>query len=129
MTHFSKRQRGQLNALDVLVLLMLGSSVETAMVQASTSFYVGVVSCATLLIANFVITQAVKRSPKIAKVCADVPMVLVNQGQFVEENLKRANLTHDDVLEGLRERGQEKIDNLKYAMLETDGEISFILNK
>ncbi len=123
---FSRRQRGQLNALDMLVMLMLGSAVETAMVQASTSLKVGLVSAATLLLANFAISRLANLWPSFRQWINNAPLVLVKDGAFIESNLRHACLTEEDVMEGIRERGIGDLEDIAYAMLESDGEISVV---
>ena len=122
----SRRQLGQLSALDLLILILLGSAVETAMVDASTSLKVGLVSAATLLVLNRVLTLAMLKSQRFSHLVGSGPLLLVHDGQFVEENLKRIGMTKQDVAEAIRERECASIRDLRYAVFEPNGEINIV---
>ena len=123
---FTRRQMGQLNALDVLVMLMLGSAVETSMVQASTSLKAGLVSGLTLFVLNGVLTRLSERWVWLKRLTHFAPLVLISHGKFVQENLFRAGLTEEDVLHGIRSREVDEVRKVRYAVLEADGVISVI---
>lgn len=126
MRIFSRRTLGQLTALDLLILILLGSSVETAMVHGSTLLRAGFVSATTLFIANKLISMALFRSKKFSRLCGSGPILLIQNGQFIEEHLKRVGLTHEDVMEGIREREHADIEEIRFAVLEPDGEINVV---
>jgi uncharacterized membrane protein YcaP (DUF421 family) len=54
------------------------------------------------------------------------PIVLVQNGRIIERNLRRERLTTDDLAEQARRSEIESLDQVKWAVLETNGEISFI---
>jgi len=122
-----RRQLGQLSALDLVTLLLLGSAVETAMVHGSTTLGAGLVSAAVLLGSNNALNLAMVRSRTLRRLVGGGPLVLIHDGKFVEENLKRAGLTPEDVLEGIREREAISPDQIRFAVLEADGEINVAL--
>ena len=123
---FSRRQLGQLSALDLLILVLLGSAVETAMVEASTSLKAGLVSAATLLVINRVLTFAMLRSRRFSHVVGSGPLLLVHDGKFVEENLRQIGMTKEDVAEAIRGRECGSIKDLRYAVFEPNGEINIV---
>ena len=123
-----RRQLGQMTALDLVVILFLGSAVETAMVGGNTSLPVGLVSAATLLIGNRALTEVLSRLPWARHVVLGSPTVLVHYGRFLDENLRSAGLTHSDVLQAIRERGEPDVECVKFAVLELDGSINIIPN-
>jgi len=123
---FNRRQLSQLTALDLLIVILLGSSVETAMVNGSTLLRMGFVSATTLLVANKVITSVLARSKKLSRLFCSGPVLLVRNGIFIEDHLRSAGLSHEDVMEALREREQADLSKVRYAILEPDGEINVI---
>jgi uncharacterized membrane protein YcaP (DUF421 family) len=126
MRVLSRRQLGQLTALDLLILILLGSAVETAMVHGSTLLRAGFVSATTLFVANRIISGLVAKSRKLSRICGAGPILLVHNGQFVEEHLKRIGLTHEDVIQAIRAREHEEVSEVRYAVLEPDGEINIV---
>ena len=121
-----RRHLGQLTSLDMLILVLLGSAVETAMVQASTSLKAGLVSAATLLILNRLLNFAMLKSRRFSHLVGAGPLLLVHDGKFVEENLKRLGMSKTDVIEAIRERECSSIADLRYAVFEANGEINIV---
>jgi len=119
-----RRQLEQLSALDLVTLLLLGSAVETAMVHGSTTLIAGLVSASVLLGSNKALNFAMLRSRNLRHLVGGGPLVLIHNGKFVEENLRRAGLTPQDVLEGIREREATSPDQIRFAVLEADGRIN-----
>jgi len=122
----SRRQLGQLTVLDLVVVLVLGSAVETAMIHGNTSLQVGLVSAATLLILNRTLTVVLRRRPRLSHLVNGGPMLLVHNGEVVHEHLVRAGMTEADLVEALRSRGFESTDGVRAAVLETDGTVSVV---
>jgi len=122
----SRRQMSQLTALDLLTILLLGSAVETSMVHGDTSLKAGIVSGTTLFITNYLVSLLIRRSKRIARVCGAGPVLVVHDGKFVEEHLRRYGLTHEDIFQALRQREMNDLSNVRFAVLEPDGEITVI---
>ena len=121
-----RRNLSQLNVIDLVIILVLGSAVETAMVAGDTSLKAGLTSAGVLLIANRAIAWAASRSRRWRRLVTGDPTLLVREGQFIEEHLRRAGMTHEDVLEAIREREECGIAHVKFAVLETNGTVTVI---
>ena len=121
-----RRQLGQLTVLDLVVVLVLGSAVETAMIHGDTSLPVGLVSAATLLILNRLLTLVLLRSPRLRHLVNGGPVLLVNRGVVLDEHLVRAGMTEEDLVEALRARGYTGAQGVRAAVLETDGTVSVV---
>src|SRR5579862_9891003 len=78
---FGRRQLGQLSSLDLLILILLGSAVETAMVRADTSLRAGIVSAFTLLVINRLLTLAMLKSKRFSHLVGSGPILLVHDGK------------------------------------------------
>lgn len=126
MRFFGRRQLGQLTPIDLLVVILLGSCVETAMIHGDTSLLAGLVSALTLLIANRLLTLAFSKSKRVRHWMIAGPTLVVHNGQMVEANLRRLGLTPEDVMEGLREREQDDISNVRFGVMESDGTINVV---
>jgi len=122
----SRRQLGQLTVIDLVVILVLGSAVETSMIHGDTSLPVGLASVVTLLVLNRLLTVISLRSPRFRHLVNGGPILLVNHGQALDEHLRRAGLTDADLAEALRSQGYDGPANVRAAVLETDGTISVI---
>ncbi|HZO86875.1 MAG TPA: YetF domain-containing protein [Chthonomonadaceae bacterium] len=125
----NRRTLGQLTVVDLVVVIILGSAVETAMVNANTSLQAGLVSATTLLLINRVLTLLCLRSRRLRHLILAGPVLLIQNGHFIEENLRRAGLTQADVQEALREREQADLKDIRFAVLEMDGTINIVPTK
>jgi uncharacterized membrane protein YcaP (DUF421 family) len=120
------RQLGQLTVIDLVVIIVLGSAVETAMVNGDTSLVAGLVCTATLLILNRLFAVIFLRYKRLRHLIVRGPILLVHDGKFVDEHLKRIGLTRADVLEALREHEQADITHIRFAVMEADGSINVV---
>ena len=123
---FGRRQLGQLTVMDLVVVLLLGSTVETSMIHGNLSLPAGLTSAATLLVLNRAMTVTFSRSARLSHLVNGGPVLLVHNGRIVEDHLRRVGLTHQDLAEGLRSRGYLDAADVRAAVLETDGTISVI---
>ena len=121
-----RRQLAQLSALDLVVVLLLGSAVETAMIHGDVSLAAGLVSAAVLLVLNRLLTLVFLRAPRLSHLVNGGPILLVHDGAVIEEHLRRVGLTHPDLDAALRSRGFTSTDGVREAVLETDGSITVV---
>lgn len=123
---FGRRQLGQLTVIDLLVVILLGSAVETAMIHGDVSLPAGLASAATLLVINRILTVTFLRSKRFRHLVGGGPVLLVHDGRPVTEHLRRVGMTHADLIEALRARGYSGPSEIQEAILETDGSVSVI---
>jgi uncharacterized membrane protein YcaP (DUF421 family) len=116
----------QLSALDLLIVMLLGSSVETSMIHGSTLLRCGLVSATVLLVMNRLLTEGMLRSGKLRNLVGGGPLILVNHGQFIQEHLVQVGLTEADVMEAIRERECGDLADVRICVMEPDGEINVV---
>jgi uncharacterized membrane protein YcaP (DUF421 family) len=122
---FGRRQLG-LTVVDLVVVLLLGSAVETAMIHGDVSLPAGFASAGTLMLMNRLLTAVFLRSERFCNLVGGGPVLLVHEGRPVEEHLRRVGMTHTDLEEALRARGYGGPADVREAILETDGSVSVI---
>jgi uncharacterized membrane protein YcaP (DUF421 family) len=96
------------------------------MVAGNTTLPAGLVSAGVLLVLNKTFSLYALRSRRLRRWIHHRPAILVREGTYIEENLRRYGLTHADVEEALREKEHGDLDEVKYAVLEADGKINVI---
>jgi len=121
-----RRQLAQLSALDLIVVLLLGSAVETAMIHGDLSLPAGLIAAGTLLAVNRLLTLVFLRSPRLSQLVNGGPILLVHDGEVVESHCRRVGLTRPDLDAALRGRGYADAAEVREAVLETDGTISVV---
>ncbi len=121
-----KRQLGQMNVADLVVILLIANAVQNAMVGPDTSLIGGVAAAVTLLVVNFLLTRVLSRNPFAERLVEGSPTLLVKDGQVVVPNLRREGVTEDELEMAIREHGIESAGSVRVAYLEPDGTISAI---
>ncbi len=121
-----KRELGQMTPFDLVVILLIANAVQNAMVGPDTSVTGGLIAAGVLIAANYGLAIARRRIPMLRRAVEGTPTLLVNDGKFVSEHLRREGLDEDEVLMAIREHGFADIDDVRSAVLETDGSISIV---
>ncbi len=129
LTFVGRRQISRLSITELVVIMVLGSAVETAMVAGNTSLPAGLASAATLLLANWGFAGVLARSRRLRRLMMGRPLLLVYKGRLLAARLAAAGLTEEDLMEGLRKRGFGDLAQVKIAVLEIDGGISVVRKK
>jgi uncharacterized membrane protein YcaP (DUF421 family) len=123
---FGRRELGQLSVIDLIVVLILGSAVETAMIHGNLTLPAGLTSAATLLVLDKLLTMVFLRSKRLRHLVGGGPILLVNDGKMVSEHCHRVGMTANDVDEAIRGRGFDDLAKIRFAVLETDGEVTVV---
>ena len=123
---FGKNQLSQLNAGDVILLLLISNAVQNAMVGNNTSLETGLVAASVLFVINFILKKIMFRNAKIKSWIEDEPKILIKDGVTNNEILKSCEISLDELDETIREHGVEDSKHVKLAILEVDGNVSVI---
>ena len=124
-----KREVGQLAPFDFALILLIANAVQNAMVGPDTSLVGGLAAAAVLLLANLGLGLLAARSRKVEKLLRGEPRILVSHGHVYQGNLKAERISHEEVMQALRENGCGTIADCRLAVLEVDGSISVIARK
>jgi uncharacterized membrane protein YcaP (DUF421 family) len=119
-----KRQVGQLSPFDLVLLLVLSNAVQNSMNAGDNSLVGGLVSAATLVGVNWLVSLATFRSKRLATVVEGRPEVLIHNGRLFESVLFDAKLTHHELDAALRQSGCTCVADVHSAILENNGSIS-----
>jgi uncharacterized membrane protein YcaP (DUF421 family) len=121
-----RRALGQLNTPDVVLVLIIANAVQNAMLGPDTSLVGGLIAAGTLLAVNAVTTQLRARNRQAAKFFEGSPIILINHGRLIEENMRRESIGREELAEVLHEHGLENAAQAKMCILEVDGSLSVV---
>jgi len=121
-----KRELGQMTPFDLVVILLIANAVQNAMVGPDTSVTGGLIAAGVLVTVNYGLAAARERLPWLRRAVEGTPTLLINDGKFVQEHLRREGLEEDEVLMAIREHGVADVKDVRIAVLETDGSISIV---
>ncbi len=121
-----KREIGQMTPFDLVVILLIANAVQNAMVGPDTSVPGGLIAAGVLIVANYGVAHARERLPWLRRAVEGQPTLLIHDGKFVTQHLRREGIEEEEVRMALREHGIANVDDAKIAVLETDGSISVV---
>jgi uncharacterized membrane protein YcaP (DUF421 family) len=121
-----KRELGQMNIYDLVLIIVLANAVQNSMVGNDSSLVGGLVAAVTLLVWNRIFAVALARSSKLERTMVGNPTLILNDGKLIDDHMRREGVTRDQVLEALREHGVTRPDECKMCVLEVDGSISVV---
>lgn len=124
-----KKHVGELAPFDLVVLLILSESVEGALTAGDTSVTAGVLSAAGLFGTNQLVGYVSSRSKSMERLLEGKPKILVRNGHVCKDVLAREQITRSELVEALRREGCSSLTNVRYAILENDGQISIGLRE
>ncbi|MDB4950800.1 MAG: rane protein-like protein [Gemmatimonadetes bacterium] len=122
-----KRELGQLNPFDLVVLLLLSNAVQNAIIGNDNSLLGGVLGAATLLVANYLVVRFLYRHPKLDRLVEGSPDVLVLDGQVQHDALERNLITLPELEAAARRQGQGDLSRVRCSRLEVGGTITFVM--
>jgi uncharacterized membrane protein YcaP (DUF421 family) len=124
-----RRELSSLEPFDLILLIVLGDAVQQGLTQDDYSVTGALIVVSIFALLQIFVSYLNFRFPRLRPVLDGYPIVLVDDGRVIERNLKRERLTPDDVMEQARAQHLETLDSVKWAVLETNGSISFIPKK
>lgn len=105
---------------------MLGDALQQGLTQDDYSLTGAVLVVGTIAALQVCVSWIGYRFPRSRPVLEGEPVVIVQDGKVIETNLKRERLTVEEIYEAARKQQIAHLAEVRFAVLETDGEISFI---
>ena len=115
-----KREIAQLNAFDLVVLLLLSNVVQNAIIGNDNSLTGGLLGAAILMAINVIVVRVAFASPRIGRLLQGGPTTVVENGEVVQRALRREGITDQELVAGLRRQGLE-LDDVEKVELEPEG--------
>ncbi len=119
-----KRQIGEMEPTEFVVTMLLANLAAIPMQDGAIPLYSGLVPILTVLGMELVLSGLIMHSVVLRKFFCGKPVILINNGKIIQENLRRTRITLDELTGHLREKDVLDIRTVQYAILETDGNLS-----
>ena len=126
---FGKKELAQLSVVDMVFILLISNAVQNAMVGPDSTLLGGLVAASTLFVMNFIFKYLQFRFPKFGRVVDGDAIMLIYKGKVIDEHLRKAQITVDELLQAVREHGVSSVTEVDLAILEVDGNISVLSNE
>jgi uncharacterized membrane protein YcaP (DUF421 family) len=121
-----RRELSSLEPFDLILLVVLGDSVQQSLTQDDYSVTGAFIVVSTIALLQVFLSYVNFRVPRLRSIIDGEPIVIIQDGQVIEGNARRERLTLEDIAEAARLQQIASLEDVQWAVLETSGEISFI---
>ena len=122
-----KRQLGQLEPSEVAVTMLVADLASFPMQEENISILSGVIPILAVLALEVLLSFLSMRSIKLRKILCGKPVILMENGKFLQDNMRKNRVTIDELVSQLRQKDVLDPEKVQYAILETGGNLSVFL--
>jgi uncharacterized membrane protein YcaP (DUF421 family) len=121
-----KRELGELTAFELVLLFVVGDLVQQSITQGDTSLTGAVLAISTIALLILAQSYAVFRWQRSRSLLESSPVVVVFNGEVVQPAIRSQRMTEDDVDQAARGQGIGDLREVRVAIVEPDGKLSFL---
>jgi uncharacterized membrane protein YcaP (DUF421 family) len=121
-----KRELGQLNPFDFVVLLLLANTVQNAIIGNDNSLLGGLVGAAALLVVNWFVVRYLYTHPAFARLVEGDPDLLIRNGKMLPTRMKKELITPEELEAAARRQGIAGLHKVDSCRLEIGGALTFV---
>lgn len=121
-----KKQISELNFFDYVVGITIGSIAADISLDIEKNMIAGIAALFIYGFISYIISFVSIKSILARRFFIGVPTVLVEKGKIIESGLKKSKIDVNDLLMEARENGYFNLDEIDYALMEVNGNISFL---
>lgn len=121
-----KRQVGELEPSELVVSLLIADLAAVPMQDFGIPLLTGVIPILTLLALTMILSVLTMKSTRLRVLLCGKPSIVVRDGKPVQREMRRNRFTVDELLEELRMNGYTDLAKIRYAILETNGQLSVL---
>jgi uncharacterized membrane protein YcaP (DUF421 family) len=122
---FGKREVGQFTLYDLVFVLLVANALQPAMTGPDTSLTGGFVLIIALVGTNYLVGKF-DRMPRFHRLFTPPPSIIVRDGQYLQDVMKKEGVDEPEVEMSMREHGITDMKDVQLAVLEPDGTISIV---
>ncbi len=122
-----RRSLGQVSTFDFVLLLIIAETTQQALLGDDFSVTNSFLLIVTIVMMDVLLSLLKQRSPQLDRLLEGLPLVIVENGKPLLDRMWRARVDQEDVMAAARElQGLERIEQIKYAVLERNGTITIV---
>ena len=122
-----KRQIGQMEPSEFVVTMLAANLAAIPMEDVGIPFYSGLIPILTVLGVELVLSGISMSSVRFRRILCGKPVIMIENGRILRENLLKTRVTLDELTGHLREKDVLDLTTVQYAILETNGNLSVFL--
>ena len=122
-----KRTLAEVTTFDVALLLIISEATQPGLMGIDNSLTNSIIVIMTLLGLDTLVARISDRMPMVQQVLQDTPLILIEDGKILQDRLDKEGVDLEEIMAAARQsQGLERVDQIKYAILERTGGISII---
>src|SRR5436305_2747636 len=126
MRVMGRRELSSLSAADLVLVVVLGDLVQNGVTQSDMSMTGVTIAISTFVLLTVASSYLSFRSARVRKVVQGEPLIIVQDGEPIQRNLRSERLTLEDVMTEARGSDIAAVDEIKWAGREAGGKITFV---
>ena len=126
MRVMGRRELSSLAPADLVLIVVLGDLIQNGVTQSDLSVTGVTIAVSTFVLLTVLSSYLTFKSSRARRVIQGEPVIVVQDGNPIERNIRSERLTVDDVMEEARDKEIENLDEIKFAVLEPGGKMTFI---
>ena len=119
-----KRQIGQMEPSEFVVAMLIADLIAIPMQNSGIALYYGIIPVLTVLGLELLLSGLSMKSLRFRRLLCGKPVILIENGRPLQQNLRRTGVTLDELTSHLREKDVLDLNSVQYAILETNGNLS-----
>ena len=122
-----KRQLGEMEPMEFVVTMLIANLAAVPMQETGTPLLAGLLPILVVLAMELILSVLIYKSVPMRRLLCGKPVILIENGRILQQNLRKTRVNTDELSEYLRIRGVTDLTQVQYAILETSGAISAFL--
>jgi uncharacterized membrane protein YcaP (DUF421 family) len=122
-----KRTLNSVTPFDLVLLLIISEAAQNAMIGQDYSLTNSFLVILTIVGLDILLSFVKQRSQRAEQILDGCPLLIVEHGRLLQDRMHKSRVDQEDVLAAARQhQGLERLEQIKYAVLEVNGDISII---
>jgi uncharacterized membrane protein YcaP (DUF421 family) len=121
-----RRELSSMQPFDLILLIVIGDLVQQGVTQNDMSVTGLILAIGMFAVLTLAASYFVFRFPRLRPVLEPEPLILIEDGKVIERNLGKERMTAEELAAEARIQQIDSLDKVKWAVLESSGQISFI---
>ena len=121
-----RRELGTLAPFDLILLVVVGDLMQQGITQSDMSFTGAVLATGTFAVLVLAVSYLRFRFRQLQPLLDPQPLIVVQDGDVIETNLRKERMTADELLAEARLQQIASLDEIRWAVLESNGKVSFV---
>ena len=121
-----KRQIGELQPSELVVTLLISDIAAVPMQENGIPLISGLIPIFTLVAVELILSALMLKSDKVRSLISGKPVIIIREGKILQRQMKRVRFTIEDLMEDLRQMNIFRIEDVEYAIVETNGKLSIL---